>query len=71
MFYIKHKLSIFPEEKSDLDRLVDCIESQEVKGKELDGNNKGFRMLEKLACQQGEGVGKYKQGSPFPISREG
>ena len=38
VFYTKHKLSTIPEEKSDLDRLVDCIESQEVKGKELDKN---------------------------------
>ena len=71
IFYTKHKLEPIKEEaeeqKSNLDHLVDLIDSTEVEGKELGEENIGFKMLKEMGWSQGRGIGKNEQGRPFPV----
>ena len=71
VFYYKHVLTPIPEEKTDLDRLVECLESLESEGQELNKENLGYRMLKTMGWVEGTGLGSKSQGKPFPLHLTG
>ena len=71
VFYNKHSLETIPEERSNLDRLVECMDSLDTEGQELNNENRGFRLLKKLGWETGTGLGRRGQGRHFPIHLKG
>lgn len=71
LFYNKHSLETIQEERSDLDLLVECIDNLDTEGQELNKENSGFRLLEKLGWKPGTGLGKGGKGRHFPLNLKG
>ena len=64
-------LETIQEERSEWDKLIECRDSFDTEGQELNEENRGFKLLEKLGWKQGTGLGRGGQGRHFPINMKG